>query len=68
MNQLGFLGIDQYGTNYNIKKYPRKELIEKIGRSNVSIMYTEDKTGNSKKIGYVVGQFWITLYRIYSYE
>ena len=32
--QLGYLGIDQYGTHYTIQKYLRKELLEQLYRKH----------------------------------
>jgi len=58
------LGIDQYGQTYKINKYPRKELIELLCSNNVSKMYCDTKKGETKHIGYIINNLWITLHNI----
>ena len=66
--QLGFIGIDQYNNRYHIDKHPRKELIAQTGYSHVSKMYVDLKSGGAWQTGYVVGPFWIDVYRIYLWK
>ena len=65
MSRLGYLGVDQHGGHYYLKNHPRKELMEKIGVKNCNIMYTDMKDGSTKRIGYVVGGLWISVYEIH---
>lgn len=52
------LYIDQYGNHFWAKT--RKELSEQI-KGKVSLMY-QDGADNVYKIGYVIGQHWLTCY------
>ncbi len=64
---LGYLGIDQYGTHYNIKKYPRKELCERLGVTSATKMYTDTTSGEAQHIGYVINDLWIELYEVHEF-
>ena len=60
--------IDQYGQAYhNLGKYPRKELLVRLGHKKASKMY-QDKKDGYVHCGYVVGQYWITLYILEPFE
>jgi hypothetical protein len=59
------MGIDQYGTTYhNLGQFPRKELLNRLGRRRASKMYVDRKNGTPAHVGYVIGSLWITLYTI----
>jgi hypothetical protein len=59
------MGIDQYGGMYHdLGEYPRKELMNRLFRKNAQKMYRDKKDGSSLHCGYVVGQYWITLYEV----
>ena len=59
------MGIDQYGTTYhNLGQFPRKELLNRLGRRHVSKMYIDKKNSTTAHVGYVIGSLWITLYMI----
>jgi hypothetical protein len=63
------MGRDQYGQTYhNLGKHPRKELLNRLGRCHAEKMYFEDKEGNSKHVGYVIGRLWVTLYNVTPWE
>lgn len=63
------MGIDQYGYTYcQLGRYPRKELLARLGRRRASRMYIDDRKGNTIHIGYVIGDRWITLYNITPWE
>jgi hypothetical protein len=63
------MGIDQYGQTYhNLGKYPRRELLQRLGYKNAQKMYRDKKDGASVHCGYVVGQFWIELYKVEPFE
>ena len=64
MKTLGFIGIDQRGEHYPIKKHPRKELLEQLGRKHARKMHVDLKDGGYRHIGYVIGDLWINVYRI----
>lgn len=65
--QLGYLGVDQYGGKYMIKKFPRKELLEQTGFSRADKIYV-DTPGGAVHEGYVIGGLWIEVYRIYQWK
>ena len=61
------MGIDQYGETYhNLGKYPRKELLNRLGYKKADKMYVDKKDGSIAHIGYVIGRNWITLYEVKS--
>ncbi len=62
------LGIDQYGNYYRLGKYPRKELLERLGRKHCQKMYCDTNSGESKHIGYVIAGLWITLLEVYPFS
>ena len=64
METLGYIGFDQYGQHYRIDKYPRKELLEQLGRKHANKMYVDLKDGGTRHIGYVIAGNWISVYRI----
>ena len=58
-----YMGHDQYGNHYSIKKYPRKELLEQLGRKHADMMYMDNmKDGKSYHVGYIIAGRWITVY------
>jgi hypothetical protein len=64
-----YMAIDQYGQTYHdLGQHPRKELIERIGSGHVSKMYLDKKDGGSVQVGYVIGQYWLTLYEVKPFE
>ncbi len=64
METLGYLGIDQYGQHYHIKKYPRKELMAQLGCKHVEKMYANGKNGSEREAGYVIAGLWIDIYKL----
>jgi len=66
--KLGYLGIDQYGNNYHLDKYPRKELMEYLGYKSAQKMYTDLKDGGSRHSGYVIGPHWIRVLEVHSWH
>tara|TARA_Y100000310_G_C20194014_1_gene583789 strand:- start:291 stop:515 length:225 start_codon:yes stop_codon:yes gene_type:complete len=68
MKKLGYLGIDQYGKNYKINKYPRKELLEQLGGTHADKIYVDTKDGITRHQGYVIGGLWIGIYEIYEWK
>jgi len=67
--KLGYLGIDQHGQHYKMKEYPRKELLEQLGRKHADKMYVDKvTTGKSEHIGYVIGGLWITVYEVHDWD
>ena len=59
-----YMAIDQYGNHYHGLKNPRKDLIEKIGVKHISKMYVDSNDGEVYQTGYVVGQYWCSVYKI----
>jgi hypothetical protein len=66
--KLGYIGIDNYGNHYTIKKYPRKELLEQLGYRGCNKMYVDTKNGKTKHVGYVIGNHWINVYEIHEWK
>jgi len=66
--KIGYLGLDQYGQKYVLKKHPRKELLEQLGASNASKMYRDTKNGDSKHYGYVIQGLWIEILEVHSWK
>jgi len=66
--KLGYIGIDQDGNHYNIKRHPRKELLEQLGATHADKMYTDLKSGGSREIGYVIAGQWINVYQIHNWK
>ena len=62
---LGYLGVDQYGQCWKIKKHPRKELMEQLGSTGASIMYCDTLGGETRRIGYVISGLWIDVFKVY---
>ena len=63
------VGIDQYGQTYHdLGKYPRKELLNRLGYKKADKMYQDKKDGSVVHCGYVIGGNWITLYEVKSIE
>jgi len=57
---MKYLWVDQY--DHNFWAEGRKDLKAQIpGR--VSILYWDTKDGKTKRIGYVIGQHWLTQYQ-----
>jgi hypothetical protein len=58
------LFLDQYGYKYYATN--RKELIKAVspyGSPKVSIMYQDKKDGSTVRVGYIVGDHWLTEYK-----
>jgi len=56
-----YMGHDQYGNHYAIKRHPRKELCEYLGCKHVDRMYV-DRGDTAYHVGYVIAGHWITVY------
>jgi hypothetical protein len=63
MNGKYTLYVDQWGNKFYASTV--KELRAQIGMggSKVSTMYCDKKDGGTVKVGYVIGQHWLTAYR-----
>jgi len=68
MKQVGYIGIDQYNTHYHIKKHPRKELLDQLGKTKARVMYADKKDGSIIKMGYVIGSLWISIYKVHTWQ
>lgn len=65
--KLGYIGIDQYGNYYKLKKYPRKELMEKFNVQHISKMYV-DRNRETKHIGYIISGHWVSIYEVHEWK
>jgi hypothetical protein len=63
------MGIDQYGQTYhNLGKYPRKELLKRLGYTNARKMYRDKKDSSTVHCGYVIGRFLVELFTVEPFE
>jgi hypothetical protein len=68
MTKIAYIGIDQYGQRYDIKKHPRKELLEQLGSTHADKMYVDTIDGDIKHIGYIITGQWITIYELHEWS
>lgn len=69
MKQLGYLGIDQYGTEYHIgDNPPLKWLKNYLGCGHASKIYEDTKDGKTRHVGYAIKDCWITIYRLCNWK
>ena len=64
---LGYIAINQYGETIQLTetKFPRKQLIYKTGETGkISKMFIDTISGETKHIGYIIGQNWWTIYNV----
>ena len=59
-----YMAIDQYNQTYHGLRHPRKDLLERLGRSKASKMYIDRKDGSSVHVGYVIAGQWLTIYEV----
>jgi hypothetical protein len=63
------MGIDQYGQIYhNLGQHPRKALMEKLGYKSADKMYVDKKDSSIAHVGYIVGGYWINLFKVEPFE
>jgi hypothetical protein len=62
------LAKGHWGTDLYLEgKHPRKELLDKLGRSHADKVYIDTKSG-VKHIGYIVAGQWFTFYNLTQWE
>lgn len=59
-----YIAIDQYGQTYQNLQHPRKDLLNRLGRSHAENMYIDTKSGDTKHSGYVIAGLWLTIYKL----
>ncbi len=65
MDQLGYIGTDQYGTDYHIgNNPPRKWLLSHLCRKHAEKMYADTIKGKTRHTGYIIAGCWIRIYRV----
>lgn len=64
------MAIDQHGTTYHgLGLHPRKTLLERLNRKHASKMFRDNSvTSVSSHVGYVIGDLWLTLYKVTNWE
>lgn len=63
------MGVDQFNNTYHdLGSYPRKELLNRLNCKTAKKMYRDKTDGSSVLIGYIVRDFWITLYEVKPFE
>lgn len=56
---------DQYGRLYpDLGPYPRKALLEQLGRKHADKMYVDKLDGSTLHIGYIIARLWLTIYSV----
>ena len=63
-----YMAIDQYGRTYHGLTHPRKDLCERLGRKHVGKVYVDKKDGQPVHVGYIIGQLWLTIYKVERWE
>lgn len=59
------MAMDQYGQTYHdLGKFPRKELLGRLGYNYAEKMYVDTTKGITKHVGYIIGGLWLTLYKV----
>ncbi|MFA7254456.1 MAG: hypothetical protein WC107_07980 [Patescibacteria group bacterium] len=59
------IAIDQHGNTHKLyTKFPRKELIEKLGATSAQKMYVDGKQGKSYHVGWIISGLWLTVYKV----
>ena len=59
------VGVDQYGQMYRLGCYPRKELLETLGRSRAQKLYRDDTSPQGyHHVGYVIAGLWIEVFTL----
>ena len=59
-----YMAVDQYNQTYHGLRHPRKDLLERLGRSKASKMYIDRKDGEAVHVGYVIAGQWLTIYEV----
>ena len=60
-----YMGIDQWGTVYHrLGKYPRHELLERLGRKHCQRMHVDKTDGTIVHTGWIIAKRWITVYHV----
>lgn len=63
------MAIDQYGQTYhNLGAHPRKALLERLGYKKAQRMWIDTKSGEPRHIGYIIGGYWLTLYKVTQWQ
>ena len=66
---MNHMAIDQYGQTYHgLGKYPRKGLLERLGRKHADKMYIDTKSGKTYHVGYIIAGLWLTIYTVQRME
>ncbi len=66
---INIMGIDQFGETYHgLGKYPRKELMARLGSKHADKMYVDLLSGKAKHVGYIVARKWVALFHVTPWE
>lgn len=63
-----YMAIDQFGNTYHNLIHPRKDLMERIGIQHVNKQFTDYKDGHTEHTGYVIGNLWLTVYKVLPFK
>jgi len=63
------MAIDQYGNvQHDLGKYPRKVLLERLGRKHASKVYRDRPDGSTVHVGYVIACRWFDVFNVERWE
>lgn len=65
------MAVGNHGTTYHLteaNKHPRGQLLAKCCRKHADKMYIDTKSGEAKRIGYIIGGEWFTVYAVHTWE
>lgn len=68
---VGYMAInEQDGQTIHLTepKFPRRQLMAKLGASRCDRMFVDKKDGNTVHCGYIVNGQWYRLYQVRSWE
>lgn len=59
------MAIDQYGNTFHaLGKFPRKELLRRLGSSKATPMYCDKLDGKTVRTGWIIGGLWLQVFRV----
>lgn len=69
MERTDTMAIDQYGQTFHaLGRYPRKELLKRLGYKAAKKMYRDRTGGAPVHVGYVIGSHWLELFAVSPWE
>jgi hypothetical protein len=69
--KLGYMAVGNRGTTHHLTepgRHPRRQLLDKCGRSHADKMYVDHTGGPPTHIGYIVGGEWFSVYEVHTWN